>query len=423
MTDECDAAGGGLSTPRRGVLTHEKSVRRPPARGTAASHEWTRAGTGSDGWPGPTCPSRLRPVIKYLGSKRVLLPRILDEVDGLARRAAGAGAPIRTVLDLFSGTARVGHALKARGYRVHANDHNAYAATLATCYVAADRRRWLARAERLIAELDALPGEPGWFTETCCVRSRYLQPKNGARVDAIRERIARLALEPTLEAIALTSLMEAADRVDSTTGVQMAYLKRWAARSSQPLKLRVPALLDGAGSASCLEAATAAARREADLAYLDPPYNQHSYLGNYHVWESLARWDKPEVYGVAMKRTDVRERGSAFNRRGAIAPALREVLGALKARYLIVSFNDEGYLPLPALRSMLEALGAVRAIEVAHPRYIGHRIGVYNPRGEKVGTPGPATNRECLFIVEVGSRRAAARRRPARPALVPAPGG
>ena len=98
MTDECDAAGGGLSTPRRGVLTHEKSVRRPPARGTAASHEWTRAGTGSDGWPGPTCPSRLRPVIKYLGSKRVLLPRILDEVDGLARRAAGAGAPIRTVL-------------------------------------------------------------------------------------------------------------------------------------------------------------------------------------------------------------------------------------------------------------------------------------------------------------------------------------
>ena len=65
---------------------------------------------------------------------------------------------VRTVLDLFSGTARVGHALKARGYRVHANDHNAYAAALATCYVAADRTRWGVRAERLIAELDQLPG-------------------------------------------------------------------------------------------------------------------------------------------------------------------------------------------------------------------------------------------------------------------------
>src|SRR5204862_265345 len=108
------------------------------------------------------------------------------------------------------------------------------------------------------------------------------------------------------------------------------------------LKLRVPALLDGAGSASCLEAATAAARREADLAYLDPPYNQHSYLGNYHVWESLARWDKPEVYGVAMKRTDVRERRSPFTRlwagaetlegRGVLAPPVLRHLRAMKDR-------------------------------------------------------------------------------------------
>ena len=70
-------------------------------------------------------------MIKYIGSKRLLLPRILDAV----RAAAPPGA---TVADLFSGTARVGHALKAAGYRVLANDHNAYAHTLATCYVQAD---------------------------------------------------------------------------------------------------------------------------------------------------------------------------------------------------------------------------------------------------------------------------------------------
>jgi adenine-specific DNA-methyltransferase len=343
---------------------------------------------------------RLRAVIKYLGSKRVLLPRILEQVDDVSRQAAAAGRPVRTVLDLFSGTARVGHALKAGGYRVHANDHNAYAATLATCYVQADRDRWREPAERLIAELQALPGAPGWFTETCCVRSRYLQPANGARVDAIRERIASLALPPELEAIALTSLMEAADRVDSTTGVQMAYLKQWAPRASQPLRLRMPALLAGEGSASCLEAREAAERFPADLIYLDPPYNQHSYLGNYHVWESLVRWDKPEVYGVAMKRADVRERPSAFNRRGAIESAFRDVLDAVRARYLIVSFNDEGYLPLATLRVLLEERGAVRSVEVPHRRYIGHQIGIYNPQGEKVGTPGPGTNRECLFVVD-----------------------
>ena len=61
--------------------------------------------------------------------------------------------------------------------------------------------------------------------------------------------------------------------------------------------------------------AVAAPLVEGDLAYLDPPYNQHSYFANYHVWETLVRWDKPEVYGVASKRTDCRTRQSAFNSR------------------------------------------------------------------------------------------------------------
>jgi adenine-specific DNA-methyltransferase len=219
---------------------------------------------------------------------------------------------------------------------VHANDHNAYAGTLATCYVAADRDRWQLRAERLIGELDALRGRPGWFTETYCVSARYFKPANGARIDAIRQRIAKLGLEPELEAIALTSLMEAADRVDSTTGVQMAFLKQWAARAENPLRMRVPEILPGPGAASCLDAREAAVQFEADVAYLDPPYNQHSYLGNYHVWESLVRWDKPEVYGVANKRIDVRERGSRFNRRGEIGQALAELIDTVRARTLIV---------------------------------------------------------------------------------------
>ena len=330
-------------------------------------------------------------VIKYLGSKRVLLPTIVEHVTRLEG--------VRTVLDLFSGTARVGHALKARGYRVHANDHNAYAAALGTAYVQADRRRWLEPARKLISELEALPGRAGWFTETFCERARYLQPANGARVDAIRERIAVLALPADLEALALVSLMEAADRVDSTVGVQMAYLKRWAPRSYQPLRLRVPALLDGAGSASCLEAQEAAGRFQADLVYLDPPYNQHSYLGNYHVWESLVRWDKPAVYGVAMKRTDVRERSSPFNRRRTIEPAFRALIESVRARWLLVSFSDEGYLSPSAVHAILSERGAVQRFEIPHRRYVGSQIGIYNPAGKRVGTPGRRTNHEFLFVV------------------------
>ena len=166
----------------------------------------------------------------------------------------------------------------------------------------------------------------------------------------------------------------------------------WAARSHQPLHLRVPEILEGPGASSCLDAAEAAERVEADLVYLDPPYNQHSYLGNYHVWESLVRWDRPEVYGVAMKRTDVRERGSDFNRRGRILPALVTVLDR----------SDEGYVTLVELRELLARHGEVREASVEHPRHIGHKIGVYDLTGRRVGEPGHARNREHLFVVETG---------------------
>jgi adenine-specific DNA-methyltransferase len=335
-------------------------------------------------------------VIKYIGSKRKLVEQIAGLVDGLP--------DVRSVCDLFSGTSRVGHALKRRGYRVHANDHNLYAATLARCYVQADRRRLLADVQRLLPELEALPGAPGYFTQTFCEASRYFKPKNGARVDAIRERIAALALEPELEAVLLVSLMEAADRVDSTCGLQMAYLKRWAPRADNDLTLRVPDLLDGPGSASQLDALECARSGAYDLVYVDPPYNQHKYLNNYHVWESLVRWDKPEVYGVACKRVDCREYTSDFNSKKRIGPALGELLDSIDARYLIVSFNDEGYLDEPALRELLQGRGALSVLSVDFKRYVGAQIGIYNPSGVKTGTVSHLRNRELLYVVDCTAR-------------------
>lgn len=334
-------------------------------------------------------------MIKYLGSKRTLLPAILDVV----RAVPGA----RTVVDLFSGTARVGHALKAAGYRVRANDHLAYAHALARCYVEADRERHARDAERLIAELNALPGRAGWFTETFCERARYFQPRNGARIEAIREAIARKGLPPLLEAVLLAALLEAADRVDSTTGVQMAYLKQWAPRAHNDLALRLPALLPraaaGAGEAHGLDALEAAAALDGDVAYLDPPYNQHSYLGNYHVWETLVRWDAPAVYGTAMKRVDCRERRSAFNSRRRFREAYAQLVAAVRAPVLIASFSDEGFLTRAELEALLATRGRVHVLAHDYRRYVGARIGIYDPRGRKVGTPGRLRNTEYLFAV------------------------
>lgn len=337
-------------------------------------------------------------MIKYLGSKRTLLPAILDAV-GRASRAT-------SVIDLFSGTARVGHALKGAGYQVFSNDINAYAATLSTCYVQADREDVLRNAEMLVAEFNAIKGSAGYFTETFCVKSRFFQPANGELVDAIREAIAEKGLDPELEAVMLVSLMEAADRVDSTAGVQMAYLKKWAPRAHNRLSLRVPQVLPqakcGKGRAYNLDARDAARTLKADVAYLDPPYNQHSYLGNYHIWESLVLWDKPEVYGVACKRLDCRERASIFNSRPRFAAAMQEVLESLDVSAIVVSFNDEGYLSREDMENMLSRLwngeAVVTTTENDYKRYVGAQIGIYNPSGEKVGKVSHVRNKEMIYV-------------------------
>lgn len=332
-------------------------------------------------------------MIKYLGSKRLLIP---------ALRAQIASVPgVRRVGDLFSGTSRVGHALKADGYAVFANDHNAYAATLARCYIAADAEAWAAPAAALIDELNAIPGEAGWFTRTYCEEARFFRPENGARIEAMREHIARLQLEAPLHDVLLVALMEAADRVDSTTGVQMAYLKGWAPRAHKPIELRLPALLPraeaGPGAATELEAVEAAAM-DVDLLYLDPPYNQHQYLGNYHIWETLVRWDQPEVYGVARKRADCRSRKSPFNRKGAALDALRAVIEAARAPHLLVSFSDEGFLGRGELEGLLAARGRLQVTAIDHPRYVGAQIGVFNPKGERVGEASHRRNQELLYL-------------------------
>jgi adenine-specific DNA-methyltransferase len=340
-------------------------------------------------------------VIKYLGSKRRLVPHLVAII------SAVPGA--RTVLDLFTGTTRVAQGLKAAGFTVTANDIASYSAVLAEAFIATDAGRLSparrARLEATIAELDALPGERGYVTATFCEEARYFQPMNGMRIDAIRAALDRLDVTASERAILMTSLLLAADKVDSTTGLQMAYLKQWAPRSAKPLVLKLPALLSGTGRALQEDARICVSRPDAyDVAYLDPPYNQHSYFSNYHVWETLVRGDAPPAYGIARKREDCRTTKSPFNQRSEAWNALREVVMGVQAKHLVLSFSDEGYFTEQAIRALLaERFDAVTLVPVESARYVGARIGIHNLRGERVGKVTHVRNTEWLFVAGPGA--------------------
>lgn len=334
-------------------------------------------------------------MIKYIGSKRTLVP-VLGEI------ASSVGA--RTATDLFTGTTRVAQEFKRRGMVVTATDVATYSQVLSDCYIATDARAVdLHELDDTIRRLNALPGRAGYFTHTFCEESRYFQPRNGARVDAIRDLLEAEYKRSPLFPILLTSLMLAADRVDSTTGLQMAYLKEWAPRAHNDLELRRPDILPGVGYTICGDAMTTVDTLETvDLMYLDPPYNQHRYFTNYHIWETLVRWDSPEYYGIACKRIDSRDDStkSVFNSKRAMPIALADLIRRVRAEVVVVSYNDESWISAEAMMRSLRDAGHedVRMLAFDSKRYVGAQIGIFNPSGEKVGRVSHLRNTEYVFV-------------------------
>ena len=181
------------------------------------------------------------PMIKYLGSKRRLVPVLTRDLPGLGRphgaRPLHRHHPRRPGLQ---GAGHARHRRRQRSLRPRLRPH---------LHRGGCRRHRRGAAPGGGHPPQRLPGKPGYVTETFSRQARFFQPHNAARIDAVRDAIDSEYAGSPLFPLLLTSLIEAADRVDSTTGVQMAYVKQWAPRSFNPLELRVPELLVGAGGA------------------------------------------------------------------------------------------------------------------------------------------------------------------------------
>ena len=324
--------------------------------------------------------------------------------------AIAQAAEAKTAVDLFTGTTRVAQEFKRQGLEVIASDNASYSNVLAKCFIetdanAVDRNK----LQEQIDYLNNLTPITGYFTENFCLEARFFQPKNGQRIDAIREELATNFQDDENYYILLTALMLAADRVDSTTGQHMAYLKNWSHRSKHDIELQIPDLIPGTGkSVLGLAEEVVLDLPEVDLFYMDPPYNQHRYFTNYHIWETLVRWDKPEPYGVARKRIDSRdlENHSVFNKRKLMPKAFRDVILNAKTKTLVVSYNDESWVEPIEIAETCLAAGheSIALFEFDYTRYIGSQIGIYNKAGDKVGVKGKRQNKELIFVAGETSR-------------------
>lgn len=139
---------------------------------------------------------------------------------------------------------------------------------------------------------------------------------------------------------------------------------------------------------------------EFDLAYLDPPYNQHRYFANYHIWETLVAWDKPDHYGIACKRIDTRDEStkSRFNEKANMANSLKKVIDEVKASTMVISYNDESWVTSTELLEMCSRFEDARLLSFDSKRYVGAQIGIFNPSGKKVGAVSHLRNQEWVLV-------------------------
>ena len=137
--------------------------------------------------------------------------------------------------------------------------------------------------------------------------------ENARRIDRIREVIEGWdqtgAISSNEKCYLLACLVEASDRVANTAGTYYAYLKRLYRKAKKRLQLRPIAMSDNQrrNEANQIDAVRLVEQTEADVMYLDPPYNGRNYGAYYHLPETLVLWDAPEVKGKSGMRRGIPE--------------------------------------------------------------------------------------------------------------------
>lgn len=341
---------------------------------------------------------------------------------------------------------------KKLGYLVIANDWEPYSREINLAYVGCNRaptydKLSIGGATRLFDYLNALRPVDGYVARHLCPRDDlafdpaaerlFFTRSNGEKIDAIRAQVAEWEragqIDDLERAFVLGSLLYAVSYVSNTSGVFKGFHRGWGGatgtalyRIQSSLRLAPPVTYDNgrenrvtALDAQVLAEQLANGTHAVDLAYLDPPYNQHPYGANYHVLNTVALGDAPRVgrtIGSGDKsaiRTDWRtDRRSAYNYRGRALSALVQLLSTIRARYILLSYSTDGIIPV---QSVVDAACERGTPDVVTGRYKRYRVSAqrYSARGHTVefvllidtgGPPCPSRARALLDqIWQVGA--------------------
>lgn len=269
---------------------------------------------------------------RYLGSKFKLCPFINWVFENKCFE-------IDSVADIFAGTGSVAHMFNLFNKKIIVNDL-LYSNYLIYQTFFSDSEIDLGKIQELIFDFNMVnPTEENYFSEN--FGDSFFTMENARKIGYIREEIELLKdINFREKSILLTSLIYATDKVANTCGHYDAYRRKL--DSTNELQLLMPCLNDNYNQSNeiyNMDANVLVKSINADLVYIDTPYNSRQYGDAYHLLENLAEWKKPEVFGVAKKEKDRRKTKSKYCTVKA-ADTFKDLICNIDSKFILVSYNN-----------------------------------------------------------------------------------
>ncbi len=312
--------------------------------------------------------------------------------------------------DLFAGTGSVAKHFKKLGYKIISNDLLYFSYAIQKVYIEQNEYPKFAKllkylkinpieeslftsesqnAREIIRYLNNIDGIHGFIYKTYSPEGtegqtyirKYFTGDNAKKIDAIREKIEdwkKLSLLNENEYyFLLCSLIEAVPFVANISGTYAAFLKEWDRRAFKELTLEVPEIISSNETHKVFNIDGLDVLNQVkniDILYLDPPYNERQYAPNYHILETIAKWDNPNVKGITGMRTYDDQKSEFCNPKTGIK-ALEKIIKTDNFKYLILSYNDEGIMSEAEILNLFNKAGKIEVAEQDYQRYKSHSNG------------------------------------------------